>query len=87
MVVAVLLDPVPVAFVLVLAVVRISLYLLALRAVRSQPSALPPAAIVVVLYAGIGNKRSSAVGIGAPALLGHGFLSRPGLFPAIDLRC
>jgi hypothetical protein len=27
----------------------------------------------VVLYAGIGNERPSAVGIGAPDLLGHGF--------------
>jgi hypothetical protein len=27
----------------------------------------------VVLYAGIGNEKPSAVGIGAPNLLGHGF--------------
>jgi hypothetical protein len=72
-VIPVLLDPALVAFLLVLAVVRIALHLLALPAPFPQLPALFPAAISVVLYAGIGNKRSSAVGIGAPDFLDHGF--------------
>ena len=72
-VIPVLLHPALVAFLLVLAVVRVGLHFLALPAPFPQPPALLPAAISVVLYAGIGNKRSSAVGIGAPDLLGHSF--------------
>jgi hypothetical protein len=72
-VIPVLLDPALVAFLLVLAVVRVGLHLLALPAPLPQPPALIPAAIEVVLYAGIGNEKPSAVGIGAPDLLAHGF--------------
>jgi len=36
-------------------------------------SALHPAAVAVILYAGIGNEKPSAVGIGTTNLLGHGF--------------
>jgi hypothetical protein len=39
----------------------------------SETAGTLPAAIAVVLYAGIGNKKPSAVGIGAPDLLAHGF--------------
>jgi hypothetical protein len=68
-----LLDQALVAFLLVLAVVRVGLHLLALPAPLPQPPALFPAAIAVILYAGIGNKKPSGVGIGAPDLLAHGF--------------
>jgi hypothetical protein len=72
-VIPVLLHPALVAFLLVLAVVRVGLHFLALPAPFPQPPALLPAAISVVLYARIGDKKPSAVGIGAPDLLGHGF--------------
>jgi hypothetical protein len=72
-VIPVLFPPALVAFLLVLAVVRVGLHLLALPALPTQTPALLSAAIAVVLYAGVGGKRSSAVGIGAPDLLAHGF--------------
>jgi hypothetical protein len=71
-VIPILFAPALVAYLLVLAVVRVGLHLLALPAPFSKPPALPPAEISVVLHAGIGNKKPSAVGIGAPDLLDHG---------------
>jgi len=72
-VIPVLLHPALLAFLLVLTVVRVGLHLLALPEPFPEPPALRPATISVVLYAGIGDKKPSAVGIGAPDLLAHGF--------------
>jgi len=69
----VLFPPALVAFLLVLAVVRIGLHLLALPVPFPKTPAFLPAAIAVGLYTGIRNKKPSAVGIGAPNLLAHGF--------------
>jgi hypothetical protein len=71
-VIVVLLHPALATFLLVFTVIRVSLHLLALPAPFAQPSAFLPPAIPVVLYAGIGCEKLSAIGIGAADLLSHG---------------
>jgi hypothetical protein len=71
-VIPVLLHPALLAFLLVLAVVRVGLYLLVLPAPFPQAPALFLAAIPLVLYAGIGHKGPAAVGVGTSDLLAHG---------------
>jgi len=70
-VIPVLLHPALLAFLLVLAVVRGGLHLLVLPAPFPQTPALFLAAIPLVLYTGIGNKRPAAVGVGTSDLLFH----------------
>jgi len=75
-VIPVLLHPALLAFLLVLAVVRVGLHLLALPAPFPQTLALFLAAIPLVLYTGIWNKGPAAVGVGTSDLLVHGSPSK-----------
>jgi hypothetical protein len=71
-VIPVLFHPALLAFLLVLAVVRVGLHLRVLPAPFPQTLALFLAAIPLVLYTGIGNKGPAAVGVGTSDLLVHG---------------
>jgi hypothetical protein len=71
-VIPVLLHPALLTFLLVLAVVRVRLHLLALPAPFPQTLALFLAAIPLVLYAGIADKGPAAFRVGTSDLLAHG---------------
>src|SRR4030067_2148089 len=75
-VIPVLLHPALLAFLLVLAVVRVGLHLLVLPAPFPQTLALFLAAIPLVLYTWIRNKMAAAVGVGTSDLLVHGSPSK-----------
>jgi len=71
-VIPILFHPALLAFLLVLAVVRVGPHLLVLPAPFPQPPAFFFAAIPLVLYAGITNKGPAAVRVGTSDLLAHG---------------
>jgi hypothetical protein len=75
-VIPVLLHPALLAFLLVLAVVRVGLHLLALPAPSPPTLAFFLAAIPLVLYTGIAHKWPATVGMGTSDLLVHGSPSK-----------